>query len=217
MRPWSYSKYSTYEDCPKKYWYRYKENVPSTKPDSPAATRGSDLHEQAENYLLNKVPIYPPDLQRVSAHAMLLKAKQAQPELKLGVTEAWEPCDFKDSNAYFRAIFDVFYKDDEQKIVHIQDWKSGQVYPHHDTQMAYYVATAAAYYPDYEFQTRLIYIDQGIVTKPKITRPERVKPIRLLLDAGIKQAEDDQIFPTRAGPICRFCDYSKKYNGPCTF
>lgn len=217
MRPWSYSKYSCYTDCPKKYWFRYIANVPGSRQPSPAAERGTNIHDQAEQYLLGAVPIYPPDLHRVSAHAMLLKAKKAQPEVKLAVTDKWEPCDYKAPEAYFRAIFDVFYKEDEPRIVHVQDWKTGQKYPDHDVQLADYVAVAAAHYPDYTYHTRLIYIDLGLVTTPKITPPERVKPIRLLLDGGIKLAEEDQIFLTRSGPHCRYCDYSKRYDGPCQF
>ena len=216
MRPWSYSRLSTYEDCPKSYWYSYVEGLPGFRPPSPAANRGSDIHTAAEEYLKGVRKIYPPELQKVSAHAMLLKQKKAQSELKLAVTDKWEPCDYKDPNAYLRGIVDILYVED--KTVHVQDWKSGQVYPGHATQMENYVAITAAHFPEAEtYVTRLVYIDQGIVTLPKHTAPARLKPIRMLMDGRIKNAEDDTIFPVQPGQACKWCNYSKKYGGPCQY
>ena len=214
MRPWSYSRLSTYEDCPRQYQYSYVENLPGFRPESPAASRGSAIHTMAEEYLLGKRMIYPPELQKVSAHAMSLKAKKATAEQKLAVNDKWEPDDYKSPTAFFRGIIDVCYT--EGDAVHIQDWKTGQVYDSHPKQMEVYVALAAAHYPEAKvFHTRLIYVDQGIVTQPKVTERERLKPIRLLLDGRIKIAEEDEIFPTRAGSHCRWCNYSAKYGGPC--
>jgi hypothetical protein len=80
-----------------------------------------------------------------------------------------------------------------------------------------YVALSASQYPEAEkFETRIIYIDQGVVTPAKVTEVARVKPIRLLLDGRINIAEEDTIFPTTpSARICGWCDYSRKYGGPC--
>jgi len=216
MRPWSYSRLSTYEDCPKSYWYNYVENMPGFRPPSPAANRGTGIHTAAEEYLKGVRKIYPPELQKVSGHAMLLKSKKAQSELKLAVTDKWEPCDYKDPNAYLRGVIDILYPED--KHVHVQDWKTGQIYPGHPVQMENYVAIAAAHFPEAtHFVTRLVYIDQGIVTPPKFTEVARLKPIRMLMDGRIKNAEDDTIFPVQPGSGCKWCDYSKKYGGPCQY
>jgi len=216
MRPWSYSRLSTYEDCPKQYWYSYVENMPGFRPKSVAASRGSEIHDKAEQYLIGKLPMYPPELQKVSGHAMALKMKKPQAELKLAVDCNWAPCDYKDENAYLRGIIDILYLEGEH--LHIQDWKTGQVYASHPTQMENYVAIAAAHFPEAtHYITRLVYVDQGIVTPPKTTAAERLKPIRLLLDGRIKNAEDDTIFPTTPGAGCKWCDYSKKYGGPCQY
>lgn len=213
-RPWSYSRLSTYEDCPKQYWYKYVENVPGFRPPSVAAGRGSAIHEAGEKYLMGELKVYPPEYQRVSGHLMGLKAKKANPEKKLAVTSEWEPCDYKAPEAYLRGIIDVIYEENDG--LHIQDFKTGQVYDSHPVQMELYVALAAAHYPAVtHYVTRLIYVDKGIVTAPKRTEAARLKPIRLLLDGRIKIAEDDQIYPTRAGSSCRWCDYSQKYGGPC--
>ena len=216
MRPWSYSRLSTYEDCPKQYWYSYVENMPGFRPQSPAASRGSAIHDLGERYLKGELKIYPPEFQKVSGHAMLLKRMGAQAELKLAVTDKWEPCDYKDPNAYLRGIIDILYPED--KHIHIQDWKTGQVYPGHPVQMENYVAIAAAHFPEAtHFITRLVYIDQGIVTPPKTTEVHRLKPIRMLMDGRIKNAEDDTIFPTTPGAGCKWCEYAKKYGGPCQY
>jgi len=215
-RPWSYSRKSTYEECPKQYWYSYVEQVPGFRPPSPAADRGSDIHLQCENYLLGKIKIYPPSVQKVSGHLMTLKAKDAIPELKMAVNDKWEAVDYKAPDAYFRGIIDVHYEAEDGATVHIEDFKTGQVYDSHPKQMETYVALVAAHYPKAtQFITRLVYIDQGVVTPAKITSVERLKPIRLLLDGAIANAEADTIFPTRPGNGCKWCDYSKRFGGPC--
>jgi hypothetical protein len=146
---------------------------------------------------------------------MGLKARKAESERKLAVKEDWTPCDYKSEDAYFRAIIDVVYMDD--KVCYIEDHKSGQMYDSHAIQLSDYVAVVSANYPADEYRTRLIYIDQGVVTKPKVTVADRVKPIRLMLDGRIKNAETDTIFPTKAGQQCKWCDYSARYGGPCSF
>lgn len=217
MRPWSYSRLSTYETCPKQYQYYYVEKLPGHRPESPAANRGVDLHEKADQYLKGVIKMYPPEFQRVATHLMSIKARGAKSEEKLAVKEDWSPCDYKDPDTYFRAIIDVLYTDEVEKVCNVEDHKTGQVYDSHAVQLSDYVAVVSAHYPDYEYRTRLIYIDQGIVTKPKITPSARVKPIRLMLDGRIKNAEEDTIFPTRAGSHCKWCDYSSRYGGPCAF
>jgi hypothetical protein len=216
MRPWSHSRLSTYEDCPKQYWYSYVENLPGFRPESPAAMRGSGIHDRAEQYLLGKISMYPPELQKVSSHAMSLKRFKAQPEVHLGVTEKWEPCDYRDPKAYLRGIIDILFEDTDG--VHVEDWKTGQVYNSHAGQMETYTAIVAAHYPTApSYITRLVYIDQGLVTAPKRIEQDRVKPIRLLLDGRIGNAEEDTIFPVKPGAICKWCDYSKRYGGPCVY
>jgi hypothetical protein len=214
VRPWSFSRLSTAEQCPKQYWYSYIEKVPSTKPESPAAARGLGIHEKAEKYLLGEIPIYPPELQKVAAHAMMLKAKKAKPETKLGVKADWSPCDFKDPDAYFRGIIDVSYI--EGGVIHVQDWKSGQVYSDHPEQLAQYSALVAAHHPEAtDIHTRLIYTDSGVVTKPKVTPMGHIKGIRIMLDARIKKVEEETIYPVQPGKHCQWCDYSTRYGGPC--
>jgi hypothetical protein len=145
---------------------------------------------------------------------MSLKAKKAQPEVKLAVREDWSPCEYDHPEAYLRAIIDIHYLEDT--VLHIQDWKTGQVYDSHAVQLETYVAVAAAHYPEAtEYRSRCVYIDQGVISAPKVTTANRLKPIRMLIDGRIKNAESDEIYPIRAGQHCKWCNYSRKYGGPC--
>jgi hypothetical protein len=60
-------------------------------------------------------------------------------------------------------------------------------------------------------------VDKGIVTPPKKTANDKLKGIKIMLDGRVKNAEEDTIFPTRAGAHCKWCDYSSRYGGPCAF
>jgi PD-(D/E)XK nuclease superfamily len=217
MRPWSYSRLSSYEGCPRRYHYNYVLKTPSSRPPSPAASRGTLIHEKAEKYLRGEVPMYPPELQKVSSHAMRLKAKGALPEQKLAIDDKWAPCDYDAPEVMLRAIIDVIYPEDDA--VHVQDWKTGQAYPTHASQIEQYAVVAAAHYPDAKrFHTCLIYIDQGIITPPRIVHRERVIPIRQLIDARIANAEADTEYKAKpSAKGCLWCDYSKRYGGPCTY
>jgi hypothetical protein len=149
---------------------------------------------------------------------MLLKSKGAKPELELAVTDKWEPCDFDAPEAYLRGIIDISYSQEVEggDEVHIEDWKTGQVYDSHKVQMEFYVALASAYNPRaVRYVTRLVYIDQGLITPPKVTELLRVRPIRMMLDGRIANAEADEIFPVRPGSHCKWCEYSSRYGGPC--
>lgn len=217
MRPWSYSRLSCYEDCPKAYWYQYVENMDSFRPSSKSADRGKDIHSEGEEYLLGNAPIYPTSYQKVASHIMGLKSKKAKPEKKMAVNDKWEAVDYKAEDAYFRGIIDVHYETDEGKTVAIEDFKTGQVYDSHKKQMSDYVPLVAAQYPEAEkFVTRLIYIDQGVITPPKVTEKEKLKPIRIMLDGRIANAEADTIFPATPKPsVCKWCGYSQRFGGPC--
>jgi hypothetical protein len=217
MRPWSYSRLECYETCPKQFWYSYIEHVKGFRPPSPAAERGTNIHALGEKYLIGDLKIYPQEFQKVSGHLMGLKVKQAKPETEMAVDFAWNPVEYSDPKAYFRGIIDVHYEVDEGETVHIEDFKTGQVYDSHPKQMEMYVPLVAAQYPNAKkFVTRLIYIDSGVVTPSKVTPRDRVKPIRLLLDGRIKNAEEDTIFSVRpSANVCKWCDYSQRYGGPC--
>jgi PD-(D/E)XK nuclease superfamily len=216
MRPWSYSRKSCYDECPRAYKYQYKDKLESSRPPSVAADRGTDIHLAGENYLRGLIKIYPPEFQKVAPHLMNLKMKDAIPELKMAVDENWVAIDWADPNVYFRGVIDVHYEAEDGKVVHIEDFKTGKVYDSHPKQMETYVALVASHYPKAQtFITRLIYIDQGIVTPPKATNMERLKPIRLLLDGAIKNAEADTDFPMKPGGHCKWCGYSQRFGGPC--
>jgi len=218
MRPWSYSRLSTYEECPKQYWYSYVENMPGFREESPAKDRGRDIHAEAEAYLKGELTMYPSSLQRVAAHAMLLKSKKATSEQSLAVNDKWEPCEYDSTETYLRGIIDISFTQEVEdgEEVHVEDWKTGQAYNSHPIQMEMYVALMSAYHPKaVRYVTRLIYTDLGMVTPPKITEPIRIKPIRMMLDGRIANAEADEIFPVRVGSHCKWCEYSSRYGGPC--
>lgn len=215
LRPWSYSRLSTYESCPKQFFYSYVEKIPSARPPSVAAERGSNIHKQAELYLKDELKLYPKELQKVAGHAMKLKTVKASAELKLAVTEEWKPCEWGAPETYFRGVIDITYLDGTT--LHVEDWKTGQEYDSHADQMIKYVALTAPHFPEAtEFITRLVYIDQGFVSPPRRVSAERLKPIRLMIDGSIQNAEADEIYPVNPGPkTCKWCDYNVKFGGPC--
>ncbi len=214
MRPWSYSRLTTWEECPRQYQYRYVEGRQGSRPPSAAADRGTRIHKLAEDYLNGLIHIYPPELQKVSSHAMRLKTGKASPEGKVAVRKDWTLCDYEDPEAYFRAIIDVLMREDH--ILHVQDWKTGQVYPDHKDQLKLYVAIASIKHPDAkEFHPAAIYIDQGHVDRHPPVTADMVKPIRLLLEGRINNAESDDKFLPTPNSRCKWCDYSRRFGGPC--
>ena len=209
--PASHSKLSTYETCALKAKFRYILKIPSQK--GAAASRGTAIHDSAENFIKHDAPIHPdalhmrPIFEKVREKDYKLELKVALDKTLMAVVPWESPL------ARFRLVVDALYL--ELPILYVPEWKSGKVYDEHAAQRKAYAIGGFALYPEVQrIRVTTYYIDQ----KKKVTLRADRQGRKLLVWAlaqRLKVMETDKHFAPRPGRYCFWCDYSKRKGGPC--
>lgn len=107
MTTWSFSALKEYETCPRKYHASRIEKLYPFKQGA-AAKYGNDVHEAAEVYIRDGVPM-PDDMKQFIPMLDSLNAIEGEKlcEYKMAVTPELEVCDFYDEARWVRGIADL--------------------------------------------------------------------------------------------------------------
>lgn len=208
---WSYSKLSLYEKCPAQYRYRYIMKMPTQK--GAAASRGTEIHQSIENYLLGKAG--PEGLhESVQKYAELfagIKAVKPFIERKFALDESWEPTEW--DGGYLRLAIDSYYLKPKEGV--IQEWKSGKEYDDHEEQRKLYGTVVLLSHPELKrAEVKTIYTDLGKAVKVTFEQ-DHVPDIIEEFDRRVGFMRYDDEMAPRPGWYCRFCDFSRMKDGPC--
>ena len=213
----SYSGWKTWDTCAKKYHYSYDLKLPR-KPmdhDSPAA-RGTRIHGSIDKYLEGKADAVHPEIQkkyglwfqglRDADHELL-------PEHKFAFTPDWEPTQFNSPGAAWRGLLDLYVKPD----IEIFEWKTGGIYDEHEYQAELYGLTALTLHPNLPQVTITnVYFDK-YKTKKRTYSQVDLGGLQAMWTQRRQDVIQDTIRPENPGWYCRYCDYSKRNDGPCRF
>jgi len=104
---WSYSSLKTFQQCPRKYYHtKVAKDVKDS--DTTATLYGKSVHTAAEEYIRDGVAL-PPQFGYLEPMLEQLKEYPGEKhcELRLGLTEDLEPCDFFADNVWWRGIADL--------------------------------------------------------------------------------------------------------------
>ncbi len=126
MNRWSYSSLKLFEQCPKKYFH-LRVAKDHEEPESEAMLYGTRFHKAAEDYIKEDKPL-PSYFTFVKSALDNLKQLPGEKlcEYEMGVTEALEPCGFKDPNVWFRGIADLLVINREAGEARVLDYKTGK-------------------------------------------------------------------------------------------
>jgi hypothetical protein len=217
MRPFSFSRITTYQQCPLKFKFQYIDKVPVDEQPSPAIERGLALHQLAEDRLTGKDPEWPEEHSRFRDWLDALGSARA--EWRLGASEDLEPEGY--DMAFIRGIADIITDDDPT----VWDIKTGSVtrdrrsvYP--DTLHKHYTQTSL--YGELELlasgrdsiKVGMYYVDLLGEQPPTrtVTREfsvlNRLKKICLGIEKTVS-------YPARANRFCNWCPYARTNGGPC--
>lgn len=137
-QPLSYSKYSTYRQCPRKYQLQYITKTYKDDSDNPAFVNGKRIHKALENCLIalnSRKPL--PEVCSISRNGLAILNRLHSsfpvviPEKQIAVDRYWKESSwFDNKTAYYRAVFDVTAYND--KLCTIIDWKTGKVTEYDD-------------------------------------------------------------------------------------
>lgn len=207
---WSYSAYSTYETCPRKYRYAYVERLP--QPTSPAAERGKKIHAKGEQYLLGGLDTPPAEFGKFSDLMVDLRELGALPEYEIILDSSWASA--SKENRWLKSVIDaaLIYEDNTALII---DYKTGREYPAHATQMQLYSLALRAAHPNIgDIETRLWYLDSGAESKD-ISTPAEDRRLQAIWTARANRMLSDSELKTSPGTHCNWCPFHTRKGGPC--
>jgi len=206
---WSYSKLSLYEQCPRKYKFRYVDSIKT--PKAAAASRGTMIHEGVEDFLHDRAKTVPVEAVGFFTHIAEVKTHRPKIEHKIGFDQNWKPIGWED--AWGRSVIDAGYM--KKRHAQIQEWKSGKIYDDHADQRRLYATLAYLVWPDIDRATiKTYYFDQGQI-KTVTIEPEHVEAIQDDFSQRVYFMHIDDVYAPRPSWACSYCDYSKLKGGPC--
>jgi PD-(D/E)XK nuclease superfamily len=209
----SYTSISTYKRCPKAWKARYIDGMRG--PPKPASDRGTELHDRLEQFFRGTTP-YPAGTRALAPWQKFMEnllQYSPSPECEYAVSEEWGPVPYNDPNAHMKGKADLRYIKDD--VLHILDWKSGKVYPDHETQGRTYVALDCEEVRGY--QTEFVYLDMPTITViRRYNNLNRLTEINKLQNIIKVIEEDTEYVATPSYEACKYCHLSWRAGGDCT-
>lgn len=213
---WSFSSLQSFEQCPRKVAFRQVDKIP--EPSSPAAERGSEIHNLAERYVRGEegeeVPL---PLQKFKKGFEALKAAfeagKVTCEEEWAFTKDWSQTGWRDKNCWHRAKLDAFLVEGDGSAL-IVDYKTGKKFGNelkHGEQGLTYAIGAFLRYPELEFiKIEFWYLDKGEKLTRQYTRQQALV-FHPQLHQRAKTMTTAVDFPAQPSlNACRFCYYGKE-------
>ena len=124
IKPWSFSRIKAFEQCPKQF-YHLKIAKDYSEPTTNAMLYGTAFHTAAEEYIRDN-KLLPTKFCYAQGALDALRAKRGKKlcEVKMGLTQALDPCDFSAENVWWRGIADLVILDSD--IAWVVDYKTGK-------------------------------------------------------------------------------------------
>lgn len=207
LLPWSYSKLSTYEKCPRQAKYRYVDKLP--EPKSRHLERGNEAHARMETWMRAGAK---PDAAPDEARKFIGYVSERLPDAIIveemwGHAKDWSPTTGK---PWMRVKMDVVFPSSSV----IVDWKTGKKYDSHRDQGLVYAVTYLMRYNDPKVLVEFAYLDLGEVADMEVRRAEIPAVIK---DFGkrVTTMLADKTFKPKPSRLCDWCAFSKTKGGPC--
>lgn len=219
--PWSYSSLTAFETCPFRYQQeRILKVIP--KVVYKEADEGVKRHAAIEHYLKGEAPLEDTKLRElVDSTLQHLNPACFKYEHKLAITKDRQPCEWDDSDAYYRGILDVMYVDPAWKNGAIYDWKNGKVNEYSE-QLKANAVLVMAHYPHVEtVHTEYVWMRFNKTTQAKVFR-DFSEPIWVKFMKRVDKLEDaldKDKWPKKTSGLCKkycpvkSCEFNGEFNG----
>ena len=206
----SYTQVSLYEKCAFAYHCRYVQRI--KEESSPALERGIKVHEKCDDYLKGKrktlKDVHPGSKRLIDQ----LKEMEAGSEEFWHYNSNWELVDDWD---WLVVKMDA-YCIPEEGILRLVDFKTGKMYPTHKEQLSLYATAGFSTYDCETIECIAAYLDNGtsLVYRWKENEYDR---LRKNWTERINRIDAETKWKMNPGYHCKWCNYSKKKGGPCTY
>jgi CRISPR/Cas system-associated exonuclease Cas4 (RecB family) len=200
---WSFSRITSYEQCPRKFWHEsVGKTVPFTKNES--AIYGDEVHKAFEMYFKKqqKLPLnllhWTPTLAQIAA-APGEKAVEQQ----IALNAKWEPVEWYAKDAWLRVKSDLTQLNPPSAVM--WDWKTGKP-SDDDTQLKLNAAVTFILDPSItEIKMAYLWLKTKSITPSRMLQSETPDFWSKMLPrvAKYQEAHDRQDFPPRPNFLCR--------------
>jgi CRISPR/Cas system-associated exonuclease Cas4 (RecB family) len=212
LTTWSYSRLSVFEQCPKRYYYSSIEKIPT--PQHPAATRGTNIHIEAENYIKGEGELTK-GLQMFELGFEDLKQGYIDGHVFVEEDWAfdldWQPSGWREDKTWCRYKIDAYVKKPDRTVV--IDFKTGRYMGNeesHEQQCALYASATYNRDPSVEnIQAELWYLDHGKISRHSYTVEEIKERQGMFHERALKLTEAKEYPANASVKNCRWCHYGK--------
>lgn len=215
----SYSRLSTYEQCPYKFKRQYIDKDYPDDSDNPAFVRGSQLHKQCDNYI--KFMTGKEELQPASIEVRNVKPiidnivhqyEKVFSEQKLALNSKFSKCDWFSKATIYRSIIDMLAINNETAV--IIDFKSGKVRKYDNKPTGQLHLTACfifALFPKVQqIATSYLFLDHKKTISKIFVRDEYEDLKKTFLDLLVK-VNTEKEWPRTKNKYCCWCKLDCKY------
>lgn len=216
---WSFSRYSTYKQCPLKLKLSAIDRI--REPSNPAMARGDAIHKLAEAYIKGEGRTLPTELHLFKDEFKQLRAKYKKTggmvvEDNWSFTKDWHETQWDDwVNCWLRIKLDCAHHEDDETLV-ITDWKTGKFRPEMNAEYVeqlelYALAALLLHEHIQQVKPRLVYLDLGLTyptaDQPLVFTRADIPKLKELWAKRTKAMLNDKQFAPRPNDKCRWCFY----------
>lgn len=216
----SYSKLMDFEACPYRLKLKHIDRIPEEK--APAAERGTFIHQLAEDYVLGKITVMPPELIKFADEFTSLRKQYIAGAVSLegewGFDKDWNVCDYK--TAWLRMKLDGRVHSSPTTAVVI-DYKTGKRFgneiKHGEQTLLYGIAEIIREPQIEEVTVELWYLDLDDLQSQTFTRKAILKYLPQF-EKRLQTMTSATKFPARPNVFaCKWCAYGPAKGGQCTY
>lgn len=210
---WSVSTLQKFLECEYRMYWEKVQRIPT--PDSPAAARGTAIHQEAEDFLNGVHAELPESLGLMKDEfSELLEyhhENSGAPEQEWAFTREWERTEWFGPDAWARFKLDyVGEVGDHGRVI---DFKTGRRYPtKHAMQMIYYAIAFLIAKPEIQkVDTELWYLDHkpsGALVKKTYSRGQAMQFYPSMQKRAVEMTRERRFKPQPSQSACRFCPFN---------
>lgn len=208
---WSYSRYTTYKECPLKARLKFIQKL--EEPGNQYLENGIRVHKLVEDYLKGAIPLNAElgDLAEVLGRA---KELGAESELELAFDADWQPVGWFDKEAWVRVKADILIGPMADGTLVLVDVKTGKQRDYTE-QLELYALAAFKKWPEVSaVEAAIWYVTGGATDFISLTRSAE-EELTAKWNSKVEPMLNDDIFAARPGNYCRYCHFRKDNGGPC--
>ena len=222
--PYSFSRMSSYETCPKKFQFSYIDKIPVNR-STTALDKGSYIHHCLELHPAKPSQFYNIDKELLDEYDVIIKnflnsevgsivlsELNIGKEIDFGLTKDFKICSFDDADAILRGSVDRLNQ--VGNVLHVVDYKSGKAkdlkWQSYKQVMLYaiWIFRNPIFDSVNEVLGSYVYVEHNVVNEKRFYRTELLDYINEYVKT-IKTIENTEVFAKKETRLCDWCEYKE--------